>query len=92
MACVILNSMGISARWWTEAMNTACYIINHIQLWPLHGKTSYELWKGKKPNVGYFHVFENCCYILRDREQLGNSNSRSKKEIFLGYSTNNKAY
>ena len=54
--------------------------------------TSYEIWKGKKPNVGYFHIFGNMCYILNDREHLGMFDSKSDQGVFLSYSNNNKAY
>ena len=28
-------------------------------------KTPYELWKGRKPNVKYFKIFGNTCFILK---------------------------
>ena len=67
MARVMLNSMGISHRFWREAMNTACYIINQVYLRPGTTMTPYEIWKGRKPTVQYFHVFRSSCYILNDR-------------------------
>lgn len=26
----------------------------------------YELWKGRKPNIGYFYIFNYTCYILNN--------------------------
>ena len=40
----------------------------------------------------YFHVFGSKCYILNDRENLGKFNAKSDEGIFLGYSTNSRAY
>ena len=40
----------------------------------------------------YFHVFGSKCYILNDRENLGKFNAKSDEGIFLGYSTNIRAY
>ena len=54
--------------------------------------TPYKLWKGKKPNVSYFHIFSRTCYILNDREYLGKFDSKSDIDVFLGYSNNSKAY
>ena len=54
--------------------------------------TPYEIWKGKKPKVGYFHVFGSMCYIINDREHLGKFDSKSDQGVFLGYSNNGRAY
>ncbi|XP_024177999.1 uncharacterized protein LOC112183918 [Rosa chinensis] len=75
-----------------EAISTACYTINRVFLRPGTKQTAYELWKGKKPNIGHFRVFGSSCYILRDREQLGKFDARSDDGIFLGYSINSRAY
>ena len=50
-------------RWWAEAINTACHIINRVYLHKFFKKTSYELMVGKKPNVSYFKVFGAPCWI-----------------------------
>ena len=55
-------------------------------------KTPYELWKGMKSNVKYFRIFGSTCFILKDRENVGNFDSWSDEGIFLGYSSTSKAY
>ncbi|XP_061993496.1 uncharacterized protein LOC133711381 [Rosa rugosa] len=92
MARVMLHAAGLSTNFWAEAISTACYTINRVFLRPGTDKTAYELWKGKKPNVGHFHVFGSPCYILRDREHLGKFDARSDDGVFLGYSLNSRAY
>jgi hypothetical protein len=42
--------------------------------------------------VKYFRTFESKCYILRDRENLGKFDPKSDEGVFLGYSTNYRAY
>jgi hypothetical protein len=42
--------------------------------------------------VKYFRTFGSKCYILRDRENLGKFDPKSDEGIFLGYSTNSRAY
>ena len=55
-------------------------------------KTPYELWKGRKPNISYFHQFGCTCYILNTKDNLGKFDSKTQKGIFLGYSERSKAY
>ena len=55
-------------------------------------KTSYELWKNKKPNISYFKVFGSKCFILNTKDNLGKFDAKSNVGIFLGYSSSSKAY
>jgi len=73
-------------------VNTSCHIINRVYLRPEINKTPYEIWRGKKPIVKYFRTFGSKCYILRDRENLRKFDPKSDEGIFLGYSTNSRAY
>ncbi|GAU28621.1 hypothetical protein TSUD_55650 [Trifolium subterraneum] len=91
-ARVMLHAKDLPQNLWAEAMNTACYVHNRIKLRKGTTTTIYELWKGRKPTVKYFHVFGSKCYILVDREQRRKTDPKSDEGIFLGYSTNNKAY
>ena len=73
-------------------MNTACYIQNRVLIRPIINKIPYELWRGRRPNISYFHAFGCECYILNTRDQLGKFDSKVDKGIFLGYSETSKAY
>jgi hypothetical protein len=42
--------------------------------------------------VKYFRTFGSKCYILRDRENLKKFDPKSDEGIFLGYSSNSRAY
>jgi hypothetical protein len=83
MARVMIHSKNLTQHFSGEAVNTACHIINRVYLRPETNKTPYEIWQGKKPTIKYFRTFESKCYIFHDGENLG---------IFLGYSTNSRAY
>ena len=87
----MLNSKKQSKRHLAEAVNTACHTINRVYFHHCTKKTPYELLKGRKPNVSYFHVFGSVCYILNDREHLGKLDSKSDDGVFIGYSMNSKA-
>jgi len=88
----MIHSKNLAQHFWGEAVNTACHIINMVYSRPENNKTPYEIWRGKKPTVKYFKTFGSKCYILRDRENLGKFDSKSDEGIFLGYSTNSRAY
>lgn len=76
-----------------EAINVACYILNRCLIKPILEKTPYELWKGRKPNVSYFHDFGCKCFIHNnDNKNLGKFDDRSDEGLFLGYSTTCKSY
>ena len=57
MARKMLAESGLPKKFWAEAINTACHILNRAMVRPILNKISYELLKGKKPNVSYFKLF-----------------------------------
>lgn len=79
-------------RFWTEAISTACYIINRVYVNPGTKTTPYKIWRGNNPNLSHLHIFGCVCYILNDRENLGKFDSRSNEGIFLDYSTHSMAF
>nr|GEV90119.1 retrotransposon protein, putative, unclassified [Tanacetum cinerariifolium] len=46
----------------------------------------------KKPSVKFFHIFGSICYIVRDGENLDKMKEKCDKCIFVGYSTQSRAY
>ena len=50
----MLIASGLPRHFWTEALNTSCYIINRCMIRPILNKTPYELFKGRKPNIMHF--------------------------------------
>ena len=92
MAKAMLHNKDVARNLWGKAVNTACHTINRVHFRPSTKKTPYELWKGRKPNVKYFKIFGSTFFILKDRENVGNFDSRSIKEIFLRYTSTSKAY
>jgi len=58
----------------------------------LLNKTAYELFKGRKPNISYFHQFGCTCYILNNKVHLKKFDAKAQKGIFFGYSERSKAY
>ena len=92
MARTMLHENNLAKHFWVEAVNTACYVQNKIYIRPLLNKTAYELFKGRKPNISYFHQFGCTCYILNNKVYLKKFDAKAQKGIFLGYSERSKAY
>ena len=77
---------------WAESVNTAYYVLNCVLIRLHLNKTPYELWKDKKPNIGYFNVFGCKCFILTTKDNIGKFDPKFDVGIFLGYSNASKAY
>ena len=92
MARTMINETNVAKHFWAEAVNTACYIQNRISIRHILEKTSYELCKGRKPNISYFHPFGCSCFILNTKDHLKKFDSKAQKGIMLGYSERSKGY
>ncbi|GJW54638.1 retrovirus-related pol polyprotein from transposon TNT 1-94 [Tanacetum coccineum] len=92
MSRTMLNEQSIPQKFWCNAVDTSTFILNRILIRPFLGKTPYELFKGKKPNLEYFKVFGSKCFILNTKDYLTKFDPKATEGIFLGYSPNSKAY
>jgi transposase InsO family protein len=63
-ARTMLDEYKASDRFWAEAINTTCHIINRLYLHLLLKKTPYELLTSNKPNISYFRAFGSKCYAF----------------------------
>jgi hypothetical protein len=79
-------------RFWAEAVNIACYVLNRIYLRVHKKKTCFELMHGRTPNVSHFHVFGCKCFILKKWKKLDKFEARSVDGIFFGYASHSRAY
>jgi hypothetical protein len=85
MARTMLDEYKTSDRFWVEAVNTACYVTNHLYLHKLLNKTSYELLTGNKSSVSYFHIFKSKCYVLQKRSKSSKFAPKVYEGFLLGY-------
>jgi len=92
MARTMIHENNFAKHFWAEAVNTTCYIQNKIYIRPILVKTAYELFKGRRPNISYFHQFGCTCYILNTKLYLKKFDTKAQRGIFLGYSERSKAY
>ncbi|GJY41558.1 retrovirus-related pol polyprotein from transposon TNT 1-94 [Tanacetum coccineum] len=90
-ARTMLNSVKLPKQFWGEAVNTACYIQNRSIIMKRHGKTSYDVFRGRSPNISYFYMFECLVHIHNHRDHLGKFDEKADDGFFLGYSRVAKA-
>jgi hypothetical protein len=92
MARTMIQETDMAKHFWVEVVNTVCYIQNMISIQPILGKTPYELWKNRNPNISYFHPFGCECFMLNTKENLGKFDSKAQKCLLLRYSERSKGY
>jgi len=92
MARTMIHENNLAKHFWAEAVNTTCYVQNKIYIRPILEKTTYELFKGRRPNISYFHEFGCTCYILNNKLYLKKFDAKAQRGIFLGYSERSKTY
>nr|GEX08128.1 hypothetical protein [Tanacetum cinerariifolium] len=66
-----------------ERLATACFTQNQSIIHTRYNKTPYELLRGRKPNVEYFHVFGSLCYLTNDRDDLGKMKPKADIGVFI---------
>nr|GEX31046.1 integrase, catalytic region, zinc finger, CCHC-type, peptidase aspartic, catalytic [Tanacetum cinerariifolium] len=75
-----------------EAIATTCLTQNRSLVIPRHEKTPYHIINDRKPSVKFFHIFGSLCYIIKDGENLDKMKEKGDACIFVGYSTQSRAY
>ncbi|GJZ27954.1 retrovirus-related pol polyprotein from transposon TNT 1-94 [Tanacetum coccineum] len=91
-ARTMLSTAKVPLFFWAEAITTACFTQNRSLVIPRHEKTPYHIINARKLLVKFFHIFGSLCYIIRDGENLDKMKEKGDACIFVGYSTQSKAY
>nr|GEZ09653.1 hypothetical protein [Tanacetum cinerariifolium] len=91
-ARTMLSVAKVPLFFWAEAIVTACFTQNRSLVIPRHEKTPYHIINDRKPSVKFFHIFGSVCYIVRDGENLDKMKEKGDECIFVGYSTQSRAY
>nr|GFA95958.1 integrase, catalytic region, zinc finger, CCHC-type, peptidase aspartic, catalytic [Tanacetum cinerariifolium] len=91
-ARTMLSAAKVSLFFWAEAIATTCFTQNRSLVIPQHEKTHYHIINNQKPSVKFFYIFGSLCYIVRDGENLDKMKKKGDACIFVGYSTQSRAY
>jgi hypothetical protein len=92
MARSLLKSKGLPGWLWGEAVATAVYLLNWSPMRGVDGKTPFEGWYGKKPDVQHLRTFECVVHVKDTTPNLKKLDDPSRPMIFIGYEPGSKVY
>ena len=92
MARAMIKFKNLPLKFWAEAVHTAAYVQNRTTTRAIRSITPLEAWNGTKPSVNHMRVFGSVCYVLIPDEKRRKWDDKSKKAIFVGYSSQTKGY
>ncbi|GJQ96918.1 integrase, catalytic region, zinc finger, CCHC-type containing protein [Tanacetum coccineum] len=73
-------------KWVVKLPSCPCVVSSCVAVHTRYNKTPYELLRGRKLNIAYFHVFGSLCYPTNDRDDLGKMKLKADIGVFIGYS------
>jgi len=73
-------------------VTTTVFILNRMPTKALKGKTPFEAWHGRKPNVSFLRTFGCVGLVKNTNPHLGKLEDRSTPLVLLGYEDGSKAY
>ncbi|GJZ97106.1 putative ribonuclease H-like domain-containing protein [Tanacetum coccineum] len=88
----MLADSKLPTMFWTEAVSTACYVLNRVLVTKPHNKTPYELVSGKVPNISHLKPFGCLVTILNTSDHLGKFEGKADEGFIVGYAAHSKAY
>nr|GEY50583.1 ribonuclease H-like domain-containing protein [Tanacetum cinerariifolium] len=91
-ARTMLADSKLPTTFWTEAVNTACYVQNRILVVKPHNKTPYELFRGRTPALSFMRPFGCHVTILNTLDHLGMFDGKADEGFFVRYYMNSKAF
>nr|GEU52166.1 hypothetical protein [Tanacetum cinerariifolium] len=91
-ARTMLADANLPVTFWTEAVNTACYVQNRVLVNKSHNKTPYELFNGRSPAIGFLKLFRCHVKILNTLDHLGKFEAKGDEGYFIGYSMSSKTF
>ncbi|KAI0522554.1 hypothetical protein KFK09_004934 [Dendrobium nobile] len=92
-ARAMLAEYSLPKYFWAEAVNTACYVLNMVNVRVKLDKTPYEILKYRTPNLSHLHVFGFKVFIHHNgKSHLGKFDPKSDEGVFLGYSSVGKSF
>ena len=88
----MLFHASLPLKFWAEAVSTMIYLRNRSPTTSLEGKTPYEYYFGKKPDVSNLRVFGCICFVHIPDQLRRKLDPKSYPAVFVGYSNDSKGY
>ena len=81
----LLNESGLSKKFWVECLAALVHVLNVCPTSALAGKTPYEVWNGRKPDISHLRVWGCLAYVHVQKDKRSKLGSHMEKCIFIGY-------
>ncbi|KAL0641361.1 hypothetical protein Bca4012_102705 [Brassica carinata] len=88
----IMFHINVPKRFWSDAVQTACYLINSVPTRVLKKLSPFEVLNKTKPHIDHLRVFGCLCYVMIPGERRNKLEAKSTKAMFIGYSITQKGY
>ncbi|CAA7264649.1 unnamed protein product [Cyclocybe aegerita] len=88
----LLDESGLSKSFWAECLSALVHVLNHCDTSSVEGKTPYELWHGKKPDVGHLRVWGCVAYVHVQKDKRESLGLHMQKCVFIGYPDDYKGW
>lgn len=85
----MLTAAKLPKTFWTEAVVTACYLINRCPSSAITFKTPQEMWTGRPADYSSLRIFGIIAYAHLKQDKLS---PRALRCVFIGYPEGVKGY
>lgn len=92
MVKCMLRLKNLPKYFWAEAVACAVYILNRSPSSSVEGRTPFEVWSGRRPNIEHMRVFGCIAYAHVPNHIRKKLDDKAEKCIFIGYSNVTKGY
>jgi hypothetical protein len=92
LARTMLKARDLPFFLWDLAVLHAAYLRNRTHTHAVKGKTPYEIWENKRPDVAHLREFGVPVWILHQGQHRGHKlEPRSRQNLFVGFEDGSKA-
>ncbi|SCZ93794.1 BZ3500_MvSof-1268-A1-R1_Chr6-3g08888 [Microbotryum saponariae] len=82
----MLKDSGLPKKYWSYALEAAVFVSNRGPHPHLKGKTAFEVFFGKQPDVSHLRAFGSTAYVLVPKAIRKKLDDHTVRGTFLGYS------
>lgn len=88
----LLTRSGVPKQFWPEAVKWSVHVLNRSPTYVVQNMTPEEAWNGRRLSVEHFRMFGCIAYAHVPDEKRKKLDDKGEKCVFLGVSTQSKAY
>jgi len=91
-AISMLKQAKLPKSYWAYAVKHACLLKNVSPTVSVKGRTPFEIWNGRRPNLSNLRVFGCRAFVHVPRERRDKLDSKSVECVFVGIAENRKGF